>query len=88
MSNYDNSARENREKVFNDKINHFSDHPKYKWLREYANEALHWDTCCGFYQIKADDFINRIIKADVDYINDWLDGKNQLEWSGIKEVTA
>lgn len=83
MANYDNSARENREKVFNDKINHFSNHPKYEWLREYANEALRWDTCCGFYQIKANDFINRIIKADIDYIALWLDGKNQLEWSGI-----
>ncbi len=39
---------------------------------------------CGFYQIKAEDFIDRIISASLNYIEDWLNGKNQLEWSGIE----
>ena len=85
MPKYDNSAREKRVNTFNEKINHFSNHTKFGWLRKYADDALCYDTCCGFYQIKAEDFINRIIKADIDYIKDWLDGKNQLEWSGIKK---
>ena len=35
--------------------------------------------------IKAADFIERIENASIEYIADWLDGKNQLEWSGIKK---
>ena len=84
MAKFDNSAYLNRVNAFNEKIDNFKEHPKYDWLRKYANEALTWDSCCGFYQIKANDFINRIIKANLDYIRDWLDGKNQLEWNNIK----
>lgn len=40
---------------------------------------------CGFYQIKAEDFIERIVAAPLEYIEDWLNGNNQLEWSGIKK---
>lgn len=73
-----------RQEIFNDKIEHFKNHPKYKWLRKYADEALKWNTMCGFYQIKAEDFIERIVAAPLEYIEDWLNGNNQLEWSGIK----
>ena len=30
--------------------------------------------------IKAEDFIERIEKMPIVYIEDWLDGKNKLEW--------
>ena len=73
-----------RQEIFNEKIEYFKNHPKYKWLRKYADDALTWDTMCGFYQIKAEDFIDRIISASLNYIEDWLNGKNQLEWSGIE----
>lgn len=69
-----------RIKKFNEKINHFVNHPKYGWLRKYADDAITWDTMCGYLQIKAEDFIERIIKMPLEYIADWLDGKNQLEW--------
>jgi len=70
---------------FNNKIDYFINHPKYDWLRKYADDALRWNTMCGFYQIKAEDFIKRIIAASIEYIEDWLNGKNQLEWSGISK---
>lgn len=73
------------ETKFNDKINYFANHPKYEWFRKYADDALTWYTMCGFYQIKAEDFIKRIVAAPLNYIEDWLDGKNQLEWSGISQ---
>lgn len=71
------------EEKFNNKIDSFKEHPKYEWLRKYADDALRWNTMCGFYQIKAEDFIERIIAASTEYIEDWLNGKNQLEWAGI-----
>lgn len=70
----------NRYKTFNEKIDHFQNHAKYPWLRQYANEAIHWNSGFGYYQIKAEDFINRIESMPLDYIQDWLDGKNKLEW--------
>jgi len=73
------------EKKFNNKIDYFKNHSKYEWLRRYADDALKWNTMCGFYQIKAEDFIERIIAAPLEYIEDWLNGKNQLEWDGIKQ---
>lgn len=73
------------EEKFNQKINYFVNHPKYDWLRKYANDALIWNTMCGFYQIKAEDFIERIVAAPIEYIEEWLNGKNQLEWSGINK---
>ena len=75
------------EKQFNDKIDALKDHPKYEWLRKYSNEALNYHTEVGYFQIKAADFMNRIISAPIEYIRDWLDGKNKLEWSGIKNET-
>lgn len=84
MENMKYSSRaeweKNRYKVFNEKIDHFKNHAKYGWLRQYANEAIHWNSGGGYYQIKAEDFIERIEKMPLDYIRDWLDGKNQLEW--------
>ena len=65
---------------FNKKIDHFENHPKYGWLRKYADEAIWWYDLQGILQIKAEDFIERIINMPMDYIQDWLDGKNQLEW--------
>lgn len=39
----------------------------------------------GLNQIIAEDFIERINKASLDLIKDWLDGKNQLEWNLIED---
>ncbi len=75
-----NSHQNNYEKSFNEKIDNFRNHPKYAWLRQYANEALSWHTCFGYFAIKAIDFIDRINAKPLDYIQDWLDGKNKLEW--------
>lgn len=72
--------RRNRYALFNEKIDHFKDHPKYGWLRQYADEAMHYNEGFGYYMIKAEDFIKRIEKMPLEYIRDWLDGKNQLEW--------
>lgn len=73
------------EEKFNKKIDSFKEHPKYEWLRKYADDALRWNTMCGFYQIKAEDFIERIIAASTECIEDWLNGKNQLEWTRISK---
>lgn len=75
-----NEWRKNRYKLFNDKINSFKDHEKFSWLRQYADETIHWNEMCGYLQIKAEDFIKRIEKMPLSYIEDWLNGKNQLEW--------
>lgn len=76
--------RQVRYELFNQKINAFSGHPKYNWLRKYADDAILWNEMYGYLQIKAEDFIKRIEQAAPEYIRDWLGGKNQLEWSGIK----
>lgn len=67
---------------FNEKIDSFKDHKKYQWLRKYADDAMYWyDSYSNrILQIKAEDFVERIEKMPLDYIRDWLDGKNQLEW--------
>lgn len=72
-----------KRKIFNKKIDHFKNHTKYKWLRKYADEALRWNDMFGFYQIKAEDFIDRIEKAPLGYIEDWLNGKNKLDRKDI-----
>ena len=69
-----------RYKLFNEKINHFEQHNKFEWLRNYADDAIRWNEMCGFLQIKAEDFIKRIEKMPLTYIEDWLNGKNQLDW--------
>jgi hypothetical protein len=74
------SNQEIYEKQFNEKIDHFKNHPRYEWLREYSNEALKYHTQYGLLQIKAIDFMDRIIAKPIEYIQDWLDDKNLLEW--------
>ena len=76
------------EKRFNEKIDNFKNHEKYDWLRQYADDALRWQGNFGLLQIKADDFIERILAATEDIIEEWLDGKNQLEWKLIKGQTS
>lgn len=77
---------EKRYRVFNEKINSFKDHEKYAWLRKYADDAIVYNEGYGFLMVKGEDFIKRIEQASLDYIRDWLDGKNQLEWAGIQEA--
>lgn len=31
--------------------------------------------------------LKRIEEMPLDYIRDWLDGKNQLEWEGVAKTT-
>lgn len=81
------SWRENRYRMFNSKIDYFKAHSRYQWLRQYADDAIRFNSTSGYSQIKAEDFIKRIEGAPLAYIQDWLDGKNQLEWSGIKTPT-
>ena len=69
------------ERKFNEKIDSFKNRSEYdEWLRRYADDALRFHTSFGYLAIKAKDFINRIISKPESYIEDWLDGKNQLEW--------
>lgn len=75
-----NEWQEKRYKVFNEKIDSFKKHEKYSWLRQYADDALKWNEMSGYLMVKAEDFIERIEKMPLDYIKDWLSGKNQLEW--------
>lgn len=74
---------QNRERyqLFNEKIDSFKCHEKYEWLRQYADDAIRWNTMAGYLQIKAEDFIKRIENMPLTYINDWLNGKNKLEWN-------
>ncbi len=75
----DNTNLINYESRFNKKINAIKNHNKYNWLREYADQVLIHHTDYGFYGIKARDFMDRIVEMPIDYIIDWLDGKNNLE---------
>lgn len=68
------------EKRFNEKIDHFRDHPNYVKLRKSADEALRYHTGYGLDAIHAQDFMDRIVMMPLDYIHAWMDGKNQLEW--------
>lgn len=68
------------EKMFNEKINYFSKHEKYETLRKNADKALNLNNGFGYESIVAADFMDRIIAMPLDYIQDWLDGKNKLEW--------
>lgn len=68
------------EKLFNSKIDHFSKHEKYKELRDNADKMLMLHCGEGYRAVAAVDFMDRIVAMPLDYIKDWLDGKNQLEW--------
>ena len=72
--------RKKRYKIFNEKIDSFKEHKKYSWLRQYADDAMRCNEGTGFLMIKGADFIERIECMPLDYIKDWLDGKNELEW--------
>lgn len=72
--------REQRYKKFNEKIESFKNHSKYIWLRQYADDAIRANEGYGFMQIKGEDFIKRIEKMPLEYIEDWLNEKNKLEW--------
>ena len=74
-------TRTDRYKLFNEKINYFKKHSKFEWLRKYADDAILWNEMYGFLQIKAEDFIKRIEQMPLSYIEEWLDGKNNLEWN-------
>lgn len=76
-----NEWAKQRYKLFNEKIDSFKEHKAYSsWLRQYADDAIKWNEMSGYLMIKAEDFIKRIEKMPLEYIRDWLDGKNQLEW--------
>ena len=68
------------EKVFNEKINHFSEHKLYPKLRESADQALRYHTGFGVDAIHAGDFMDRIVCLPITYIAEWLNGNNGLEW--------
>lgn len=72
--------RKQRYKLFNEKIDSFKDHEKYSWLRKYADDAICYNEGGGHSMIVAEDFIKRIEKMPLDYIRNWLDGKNHFEW--------
>lgn len=79
------TACEAYEKRVNDKVNHFVNHPKYPWLRAYTDDAIRYHTGAGYYQIKAADFMDRIDAAPLEVIQEFLDGKNHLEWELINQ---
>ena len=71
--------------LFESKIEAFRGHPKYEWLRKYANDAKFYNEGSGYWMIKAENFIERIEQADREYISNWLKSKNQLEWAEIRK---
>ena len=71
--------RAKRYKLFNEKNEHFKEHPKYEWLRGYADSAIYANEGAGYVAITGADFIKRIEEMPLSYIEDWLDGKNELE---------
>ena len=44
--------KESRYKLFNEKINHFSQYPEYGWLREYADAAMSANESFGLAMIE------------------------------------
>ena len=72
------------EKKFNEKIDFFKNHKDYLKVRKQADKALSLHTGTGLDCIIARDFMDRIIEADISYIKDWFNEKNNLEWEGIR----
>ena len=68
------------EKSFNEKIDSFKDHEKYERLRKHADIAISNHTGFGSDAIIAGDFMDRIIAMPREYICDWLEGNNNLQW--------
>ena len=44
--------RESRYALFNSKINFFKEHPKYGWLRKYADDAIYYNEGSGYLYIR------------------------------------
>lgn len=72
------------EKVFNVKVDSFSQHKNYPKLRKSADAAMKAHIGYGADAIAAGDFMDRIVKMPISYISDWMDGKNRLEWVDAK----
>lgn len=70
---------------FNAKIESMKDHSLYSQLRKHADKCILDCSGFGLERILADEFIQRIEMASIKIIRDWLDGKNNLEWSIIKQ---
>lgn len=85
MNEYDRWAKE-RYKLFEEKIEAFKSHPRYEWLRKYADNAKRANEGYGYSMISGEDFIKRIEQATLNYIEDWLNEKNKLEWSDIRKI--
>lgn len=68
------------EKTFNEKIDSFKGHKNYAWLRKQADIALLNHTGVGIEAIRSGNFMDRINTMPKEYIQDWLDDKNQLQW--------
>lgn len=66
--------------TFNEKIDHFSGHKGYEALRKNADKAISSFAGFGLESIIYTDFMDRIIAMPLDYIQDWLEGKNELKW--------
>lgn len=67
-------------RAFDYKINKFKEHFKYSELLEKAEQAKTGNTMGGYSSIASNDFMKRIVIMPLQYIKDWLDGKNNLEW--------
>lgn len=74
--------------LFDEKINHFSAHDKYSWLRKEADKAKSYWGGYGLDAIIYQDFLERIVAMPLDYIRGWLDGENQLKWRQSDERTS
>lgn len=74
------------DQIFNEKIDFFKDHKSYIWLRDQADRMLRNRSGFGWPTIAADDFIDRIVAMPLEYIQDWLDGKNELKWRRQDEL--
>lgn len=72
------------EQIFNAKIDHFAGHPLYSKLRKSADNALRYHTGYGLDAIHAADFMDRIVKMPLSYIEAWLNGENALLWRDPK----
>ena len=69
------------EAVFNGKVEHFKGHPGYETMRKNADWCLINHKGYGYNSIKAADFMDRIICMPLEYIEEYLNGRNRLEWT-------
>ena len=70
--------RKNRYRVFNEHIDAFKGHPRYEWLRKYADDAMFYNEGGGYSMIVAADFIERIEENPIENIRAWLNGERPL----------